>query len=146
MDFFSNQISPNTFKKRIFELIRPCSKTIYDIHDPIGCKFIFQLRTGLSPLKQHKMRHNFSDTPDDLCDCLNASEDISHFLFYCSRYAIPRLELNFSVLNVLNANNLIHLSTNVELFLYGHHSLQLNDNKSIILSTINFIKETKRFS
>ena len=33
------------------------------IHDPSGLRYLFQLRVGLSPLRYHKKRHNFIDTP-----------------------------------------------------------------------------------
>ena len=42
------------FKKNITNLIRPPSKPIYSVHDPIGLKYVFQLRVGLSPLRSHK--------------------------------------------------------------------------------------------
>ena len=69
------------FKKQITTLIRPMPKSIFGIHDPTGLKHLFQLRLGLSLLKYDKKRHNFVDTPNDLCDCYCASEDIKHFFF-----------------------------------------------------------------
>ena len=71
------------FKKKIYALIRPETKTTCDIYYPEGLKFIFQLRVELSPLRYHKRRHNFIDTPSDICDCKLASETLSHFLFTC---------------------------------------------------------------
>ena len=59
--------SISVFKKRLLKIFRPEAKTIYDIHDSIGIKWIFQLRVGLSPLKSHKKLHNFRDTQDDTC-------------------------------------------------------------------------------
>ena len=119
---------------------------MFDIHDCIGLKFLFQVRVGLSPLKYHKKRHNFADTSDDTCDCGLASEDIAHYLFFCPLFDIPRLALKTSVSNILNQNNLIELSHDVDTYIFGHHLLSLMDNKSIILSTIAFIKDKKRFS
>ena len=59
----------SSFKKNIFNLIRPKSKPVYGVHDPVGLKRLFQLRVQFSPLKCHKKHHNFIDTPCDLCDC-----------------------------------------------------------------------------
>ena len=142
---YSSQ-SIGIFKKGILDLVRPRQKTLYGVHDSSGVKFIFQLRIGLSILKSHKKRHNFVDTPDDQCDCLRGKEDTSHFLFSCPLYAAPRTELLNSVSNVLIMNNLQHLSNNVKIYLYGHASLHVDENKAIILSTIKFIRETNRFS
>ena len=143
---FTSSPSLSIFKKRIFNLIRPASKFNINIIDPVGLRFLFQLRIGLSPLKYHKKRHNFNDTTNDWCDCHSAIENTSHFLFYCPLYSNYRISLYTSVHEILRAKNLMNLSTNVDLYLYGHFSLEHVDNKSILISTITFLKETKRFS
>ena len=130
----------------ITSLIRPPKKSIFGIHDPKGIKFIFQLRLGLSPLKSHKKRHNFSDTPSDWCDCLSAPEDRSHFILHCTKFNSGRLKLLNDVNVILNIYNLSILANNFEVFLYGHHTFSTNNNRSIILATISFIKDTGRFS
>ena len=33
----------------------------------------------MSPLRNHKRRHNFADTPSEICDCDEDIEDTSHF-------------------------------------------------------------------
>ena len=33
---------------------RPKSKNIFGVHDPLGLRYLFQLRVGLSPLGSHK--------------------------------------------------------------------------------------------
>ena len=53
-------------KNHILSLIRPKKKCIFGIHDPLGLRYIFQLRVGLSSLRCHKNRHNFIDTPSDM--------------------------------------------------------------------------------
>ena len=55
--------------KDIIALIRPESKTFFQIHDPVGLRYLFQLRVRLSPLKGHKWCHNFIDTPSGICLC-----------------------------------------------------------------------------
>ena len=57
--------SLSIFKKNILKIIRPRKRSIFNIHNPNGIRWIFQLRVGLSPLKSHKKRHNFQDTPVD---------------------------------------------------------------------------------
>ena len=53
-----NSPNLNSFKLRILALVRP-PKRIFNIHDPIGMKWPFQLRVGLSPLYAHKLNHEF---------------------------------------------------------------------------------------
>ena len=89
---FSSARSIGQFKQNITDLIRPKPKSTFGIHDPIGLKYLFQLRVGLSPLKCRKSRHNFADTPNDWCDCHCAPEDIAHFLFVCERFSLPRAD------------------------------------------------------
>ena len=132
------------FKRNILALIRPTSKPIFGIHDSIGLKYLFQLRVGLSPLKSHKRRHNFIDTPTDWCDCLCAPEDTHHFLIKCNKYAEPRINLCISVTDILALRQQLTLSENVNLYLYGHVSLNYLENKNVLLSTIKFIKDTNR--
>ena len=55
------------FKKNILKVIRPVKKTLCNIHNSNGIRWIFQLRVGLSPLKSDLKSHNFQSNPDDLC-------------------------------------------------------------------------------
>ena len=41
-------------KANLIALFRPKRKRTFDIYDPIGLSYIFQLRVGLSPLRSHK--------------------------------------------------------------------------------------------
>ena len=124
---------------------RPRGKCIFNIHDPPGIRKLFQLRLGLSPLRSHKLSHNFEGIVSGSCLCNTGIEDTSHFLFKCPYYASHRAALAVQVIRILTQNNLNHLGNSVHLYLYGHHSLSDNDNKSIILATIKFIKSTNRF-
>ena len=78
---FQNSKSLDIFKHKINSFIRPVPKSIFGIHNPKGLKCLFQLRVGLSPLRYDKRRHNFADTPSDICECGMASENTSHFIF-----------------------------------------------------------------
>ena len=57
-----NSESLNAFKKKLLNFIRPCGNSIFDIHNPLGIKFLTRLRPDLSPLHEHKFRHCFQDT------------------------------------------------------------------------------------
>ena len=55
-------------------------------------------------------------------------------------------ELAINVIDILQRKNLSHLGNQSELYLYGHPSLDLIDNRQILLSTIKYVKDTTRFS
>ena len=137
----------NSIKSHILKIIRPIPKSFYNIHDPIGIHYLFQLRTELSPLRSHKFRHNFLDTPTDICSCNQGSEDNKHFLFECLLFAIHRAPLAVNITNILLRNNLIELADDVDFYLYGHPRLALIDNKkSFIFDNTIFKSHTKIFT
>ena len=133
-------------KAHILSLIRPKIKNTFGVHDPLGLRYLFQLRVKLSPLRNHKKHHNFSDTPSEICECNQGIEDTCHFLLECPRYGRHRATLAARVIEILQRNNLNHQGNLAGLYLYGHKSLKLTDNKIILLSTIKYIKDTQRFS
>ena len=73
-------------------------------------------------------------------------EDTRHFIFSCPLYAIQRATLMASVIDILQKNNLNYLGNQSKLHLYGHPTINSNENRKIILSTIKYIKDTLRFS
>ena len=141
------RISESTMeiKTKLISLIRPQKKTFYNIHDPKGIKILFQLRLELSQLKAHKHKHNFQDIPNDLCDCLEAPENISHFLFECRRFTGSRALLIRTTDTLLRNHNLTCELFNPMIYLYGHSSLSTEENREVLLATINYIVCTKRF-
>ena len=144
--YFNNIPTIGSFKNHILSLIRPVAKSVFGIHDPIGIHNLFQLRVGLSSLKYHKRQHNFENTLSDQCLCNLGTEDIDHFLFLCPFYVSHRATLAATVVVILQKYNLNDLGNQSHLYLYGHRSITLADNKTILLSTIKYIKDTKRFT
>ena len=134
-----------SFKSHLRALYRPNLKRIFGVHDPVGIKYIFQLRLGLSPLRFHKHRHNFLDTPSDICLCKTDKETTEHFLFKCPFYVSKRVTLAENVVPLLSQHNIAFLENDVKLYLYGHENLPESDNRTIILETIKFIKSSNRF-
>ena len=143
---FKNIPSFVILKKHILSLYRPKKKEIYGIHDPLGLRNLFQLRVGLSLLNHHKKRHGFLDTLSDKCLCNLGIEDINHFLFICPFYSTHRATLISNVLEILQKYNLNHLGNQVCVYLYGNTTINFTDNRDILLSTIKYIKDTRRFS
>ena len=108
MEIFNYKDVPSisSLKNVILSLIRPESKRFFKIHDPSGLRHLFQLRLRLSPLKSHKYRSNFIDTPSGTCHCGEDTEDTSHFLFSCPLYTVQRVALMTSVYEIFTQTQL----------------------------------------
>merc|ERR1712074_80575 len=143
---FQSMPSFTVLKAHLNKLFRPNCKSIFGIHNRDGVRKIFQLRVGLSPLRSHKFRHKFKDTPADTCSCGLEAEDTKHFIFSCPLYTRPRATLAASVLTILTHSSLNHLAKSVSLYLYGDVSLSVENNRDIIMATITYLEETKRFT
>ena len=143
---FDDFPSVDILKEHLLSLLPPMNKCFFGIHDPICLRYLFQLRLCLSPLRSHKFHHNFIDTPSDICYCNQSIEDTRHFLLLCPFYVTQRANLLTSVKEILQKNNLNHLRNQFKLYLYGHHSINYVDNRDILISTLKYIKETRRFS
>ena len=115
-------------------------------HMAVGLRYLFQLMLSLSPLKGHKWRYNFSDTPSGVCHCSHGIEYTSHILFSCRSHVIHRAALVAVVNEILYKFRLTQLVNQSQSYIYGDPSLNDSDNKIIILSTIKYRKETRRFS
>ena len=100
---------------------------------------------GLSKLRHHKKRHGFLDTPSDQCPCRTGVEDCDHFFLVCPFYNSHRIVLRTKV-NAILLNNDIDQVLTTEIYLYGHGSLSDGAIRDILLTTIEFIAKSNRFS
>ena len=99
--------------------------------------------------------HSFSDTHSDPCDCQQAPEDSFHFLLRCKLFANCRQKLlddvqiilrKYNLTNILDNLNMYlygHHTITVNMYLYGHHTITVNDNKNILRPSIT--NESVRF-
>ena len=76
------------FRNALLTVGRPTAKPIYNIHNPIGLKFLTWLRLSLSHLKQHKFKHNLQDCINPLSRCSLEIESLSHFFLHCHFFII----------------------------------------------------------
>ena len=67
------------FKNSLLKTGQPTAKPTYNIHNPIGLKFLTRLRPGLGHLNEHKFEHNFQDCVNPLRSCSLEIESLSHF-------------------------------------------------------------------
>ena len=137
----------STFKSNILKILRPPKKKIFDTHDPKGVKILFQLRVGLSPLREHKRRHNFLDTPSDTCSCHNDAETTAHFLLHRNIYAAARNSLNNIINPILDLKKVVLFEEGQRMYflLYGYDTLSFNENKGALSATLKYFHDSKRF-
>ena len=64
----------------------------------------------------------------------------------CPTYVTQRTTLVTGVNEILLKNNLNHLEIQSQLYMYGHDSISYADNSNILISTLKYIKDTRRFS
>ena len=136
------------FKRNLLKLYRLPKKSLFSIYD-VGIKWIFQLRVGLSPLRSHKRAHKFEDTPSAICNCrLKTAETTCHFLINCPNFVNPRKVL-FATINPIllkYTTRFVEDNSLVKLLLYGDEKFKLEDNQNILKTTIEFIRDSARFS
>ena len=125
---------------------RPMQNSIYNIHDPVGIKYLTRLRLGLSHLNEHKFRHNFQDCLNPLRSCSLEVETTNHYFLHCHHYNDIRKSLLDTVKEITN-KCLSDFSdeTLVNLLLYGNSIYSLEENKEVIKASINFILSSQWF-
>ena len=64
-----NSESIVVFKSKLLSFIRPSKRSIFNVNDPEGVKYLTRLRLRFSHLNKHKFRHGFLDTLNPLCNC-----------------------------------------------------------------------------
>ena len=143
--YIINAESFEVFKKRFLKLIRPLPNSIFNIHNPLGIKYLTRLRVGFSHLKEHKFRHNFQDSIDPMCNCGSGIETTVHFLLHCPNFITQRQTLFDKIAtiddNILKENEDIF----VNVLLFGKPNIEDCLNKKVLNATIEFILSTERF-
>ena len=140
-----DSLNLKAFKTSILPFYRFPPKSIFDIHDSIAIKWLFQLRVGLSPLRVHKMNDHFADTPSNKCVVCNRTENLVHFFLDCSRFTGPRYRLLNFVLTLKPDYNQLQSQEKIKLLLYGDSSFNFCTNKMLLEATLKYLRETDRF-
>ena len=120
-------------------------KSLFAIHDPAGVKLLSRLRLKYSHLNEHKFCHNFKDALSPRCDCGSETETTDHFFLCCPFFAINRQKLLNDLLKLDSSLRNLKGELLLDIILYGSDKYKDTVNKEILLHTIRFIKNTKRF-
>ena len=130
----------------------PCEYLIFGMRSNTGLFFLnprYQLRVGLSPLRHHKKRHKFIDTPNDTCRCGTRIETTDHFLLNCPLFNMQRdtlMSVANPIISRLYCWTSVTNSVRTNWLLYSDDKLNFAENSEILKATIKFIRDTKRFT
>ena len=141
-----NSESIEIFKSKLLSFIRPVQSNIYSIFDTEGLKLLTRLRLGFTHLNEHKFRHNFQDCLNPLCSCSLEIEDTSHYLLHCHHFSNHRIDLINSVNLIISNFESMNDNIKKDILLYSDSLFDENKNKIILEATINFLKNSERFS
>ena len=77
--------------------------SIYNIHNPLGVKYLARLRIKFGHLKEHKFKHNFQESIDPMCSCSSGIETMIHFFLNCTNFNTQR-QTPFDKIATIDAN------------------------------------------
>ena len=126
------------FRNSILKIVRPMQNPIYNIHDPMGIKYLTRLlRLGLSHLDDHKFRNNFQDCINPLCPCSLEVESTVHYFLHCHYYDICKTFLDTvkKITNISISNLRDEYLAN--LLMHGNPSYNFQEN--VFEASIKFI-------
>ena len=133
------------FKPMLKDFFNLKQKSLFAIHDPAGVKLLSRLRLKFSHLNEHKFRHDFKDALSAMCDCSSETETTDHFLLCCPFIAINRQKLLNDLLKIDPSLRNLKVELLLDIVLYGSDKYNDTVSKEILLHTISFIKNPKRF-
>ena len=141
------------FKKELLKFIKPEPNSTFNINDTKGLKLLTRLQLGLSHLGDHKFRHNFQDCVSPMCYCgqdiETTGQDIetaTHFLLHCCNHHCARKTLFHKINQVSGPVSRQSDSAITKILLFGDNKLDFERSKILLMSAIEFISLTERFS
>ena len=137
--------SYESFGKALLNVIRPRENKIFNIHDLVGIKLLTRLRLGLSHLREHKCQHNFEDTLNPLCSCSIEAETTLHFFLRCQFFNDIRGILMNDLINIERSPPSLSQDKLISILLYVSDAFDNKKNRKILICTIQFIKDSRRF-
>ena len=136
--------SLSKFKAQLIKSRRPPKRYVFKISDIVGVRLLSRLRLGFSHLREHRFRHNVSNSSG--CICGDDDETTQRVLLRYRHFANTRSTLLEQVSNILKTDiKVLPEHRLVEILLYGDNNCNGIANKPIIEATIAFIKLSKRF-
>ena len=101
---------------------------------------------GLSPLHEHKINPNFLDIPSEKSMNCNTSENLEHYLLFCTKLDESRVFLLNTIQLLSIEFETLSPKAKTKLLLYGHNSLDNTKNRVLLKATFKYICDSERFS
>ena len=118
--------------------------SIYNIHNPLGVKYLTRLRIEFNHLKEQKFKHNFQDSIDSMCSCSSGIETMIHFFLHCTNFNTQRQTLHDKIAtidaNIENEDGIFNT------LLFGKPNSGNSYSKAILNAPIYFVLSNERFN
>ena len=128
------------------KFIRPEANSTYNTNNTTGLKLLTRLRLGVSHLGDHKFRHNFQDCIFPIYYCGQDIETTTHFPLHCPNHHCARKTLFHKINQVSGTILRQNDSTIKNILLFGDNKLDFETSKILLMSKIDIISLTERFS
>ena len=128
------------------KFIRPEANSTYNTNNTKGLKLLTRLRLGVSHLGDHKFRHNFQDCIFPIYYCGQDIETTTHFPLHCPNHHCARKTLFHKINQVSGTILRQNDSTIKNILLFGDNKLDFETSKILLMSKIDIISLTERFS
>ena len=106
----------------------------------------WRLRLELGHLGDYKFRHNFQYCVPPMRSCGQDIETATHLLLHCPNHHCARRTLFHKINQVSGIISRQNNFTFTKILLYGDNKLDFETNEILLMSTIEFILLTERFS
>ena len=138
------------FKSKLIFFICSIQSDVNKIFNTKGLKFLTCLRLSLSLLNKHKFRHfNFQDFMNPLCSCSLEIEDTSYYLLHSHYFYHQWIDCMSSEKSIYNPplSRCLILTKKYKILQYATILVfDKNKNRFVLEATINYIKNSERFS
>ena len=137
--------SLSTVKKALSVFFKTEENSLFNVHSPIGVKYLNRLRLNFSYLNEYKFHYRLRDTVNPLRCCNTETETTSHHLLRCHLFSEQRTKLLENIKNLDNTLLSHRDDELLQILLYGSHKFSSSVNNKILSLTIEFLESTKRF-
>ena len=129
-----------SFKSQYLKLIRPPRSNIFGIHNRNGLPILTRLRLNFSDIREHRFNHSFK-CQNPSCKFCTEDESTEHIQLRSSLYSTTRQALLSNLAIAVNDEilNLPHDHL-ASIIIYGSTSFNHITNRTILTTTIHFIK------
>ena len=141
-----NCLSYDSFHKALLNFIRPIEIKLFNIHDQVGIKLLTRLRLGFSHLREHKRRHNFEDTLNQLCSSSIEVKTVLNFFLQCQFFNDIREILMNDSINIDRSLPSSSQDKLISVLLYENDGFDNKKNRKILICTVQFIKDSHNFT